>query len=80
MKDVAVTAGVEMQIVRLEPGTRLPLHTHEAPEFIYVLEGDVTLGGQKLSPGWASVAAVGSVHADVHSENGCVFALVDRPL
>ena len=80
VKDVAVTAGVEMQLVRLEPGARLPLHTHEAPEFIYVLEGEVTIGGQQLSPGWASIAAIGSVHADVHSGTGCVFLLVDKPL
>ena len=80
VKDVAVTAGLEMQIVRLEPGARLPLHTHECPEFIYVLEGEVSLGGHRLSAGWASVASVGSVHADVHSERGCVFVLVDRPL
>jgi hypothetical protein len=38
------------------------------------------LGGQHLSRGWASVASAGSVHADVHSETGCVFVLVDRPL
>ena len=80
VKDVAVTGGLEMQIVRLQPGARLPLHRHECPEFIYVLEGDVTLAGQKLTPGWASIASVGSTHADVHSEKGCVFVLVDRPL
>jgi quercetin dioxygenase-like cupin family protein len=80
VKDVAVTAGLEMQIVRLEPGARLPLHRHESPEFIYVLEGELTLGDQRLSRGWASVASIGSVHADVHSETGCVFVLVDRPL
>jgi quercetin dioxygenase-like cupin family protein len=80
VKDVAVTDGLEMQIVRLEPGTQLPLHTHECPEFIYVLEGELILGGRRLSQGWASVASAGSVHADVHSENGCTFVLVDRPL
>ena len=80
VKDVAVTDGLEMQIVRLEPGTRLPLHTHERPEFIYVLEGELILGGQHLGRGWASVASAGSVHSDVHSETGCVFVLVDRPL
>src|SRR6516162_6137155 len=80
VKDVAVTDGLEMQLVRLEPGARLPLHTHERPEFIYVLEGDLTLGGHRLSAGWASVASIGSVHPDVHSERGCVFLLVDRPL
>jgi len=80
VKDVAVTDGLEMQIVQLEPGTRLPLHTHERPEFIYVLEGDLTLGGQHASQGWASVASAGSAHSDVHSETGCIFVLVDRPL
>ena len=80
VKDVAITDGLEMQIVRLEPGARLPIHTHECPEFIYVLEGDLIAGGQHLSPGWASVASVESVHSDVHSESGCVFVLVDRPL
>ena len=39
VKDVAVTGGLEMQIVRFEPGARLPLHEHECPERIYVLEG-----------------------------------------
>src|SRR4029077_10913420 len=80
VKDVAVTDGLEMQMVRFEPGARLPLHTHECPEFIYVLEGELILGGQHLGRGWASVASVGSVHSDVHSETGCVFVLVDRPL
>jgi anti-sigma factor ChrR (cupin superfamily) len=80
VKDVAVTNGLEMQIVRFEPGARLPLHTHECPEFIYVLEGELILAGQHLSRGWASVASVGSVHSDAHSETGCVFVLVDRPL
>ncbi|MDQ6717853.1 MAG: cupin domain-containing protein [Gemmatimonadota bacterium] len=80
VKDVAVTGGLEMQIVRLEPGAILPLHTHELPEFIYVLEGELVLGGQRLSEGWASIASVGSVHSDVHSDEGCVFLLVDRPV
>src|ERR1700753_676375 len=68
VKDVAVTNGLEMQIVRLEPGARIPIHTHECPEFIYVLEGELIIGGKRLGPGSASVASVGSVHSDVHSE------------
>ena len=80
VKDVAVTDGLEMQIVRLEPGAQIPLHTHECPEFIYVLEGELILEGRHLSQGWASVASVESVHSHVHSETGCVFVLVDRPL
>jgi quercetin dioxygenase-like cupin family protein len=80
VKDVAVTNGLEMQIVRVEPGARIPVHTHESPEFIYVLEGELILGAQRLGPGSASVASVGSVHSDVHSDTGCVFVLVDRPV
>jgi hypothetical protein len=38
------------------------------------------LGDHRLTRGWASVASVGSVHSNVHSEAGCVFVLVDRPL
>lgn len=80
VKDIAVTAGLEMQMVRVEPGARIPPHTHECPEFIYVLEGELILGGQRLGPGSASVASAGSAHSDVHSETGCVFMLVDRPV
>jgi quercetin dioxygenase-like cupin family protein len=78
--DIAVTHGLEMQIVRVEPGGRIPMHTHECPEFIYVLEGELILGAHRLGPGSASVASVGSVHSDVHSDTGCVFVLVDRPV
>lgn len=80
VKDIAVAGGSEMQILRFEPGTRLPLHEHECPEFIYVLEGELVVAGQRLGPGWASVANAGSVHADVHSDAGCMLVLVDRPL
>ena len=78
VKDVAITEGWEMQIVRFEPGARFPLHTHERPEFIYVLEGELVQGGRRLGPGWASISTTGTVDEDVHSEKGCVFVLVDR--
>ena len=80
VKDVAVAGDLEMQIVRFEPGTKLPVHMHEIPEFIYVLEGELCIADQTLGPGWASVASPGSVHSDVHSVTGCTFVLVDRPL
>jgi len=78
VKDIAVTDGWEMQIVRFEPGARFPLHTHERAEFIFILEGELVQAGRRLGPGWASVAAAGSVDQDVHSDTGCTFVLVDR--
>ena len=48
------------------------------PEFVFILQGELVQAGQRLRPGWASVASTGSVDEDVHSETGCVFVLVDR--
>lgn len=78
VKDIATTDGWEMQIVRFEPGARFPIHTHELPEFVFILEGELVQAGRRLGPGWASVASAGSVDEDVHSDTGCMFVLVDR--
>jgi len=78
VKDVAVTDGWEMQVVRFEAGARFPIHTHERAEFVFILEGELIQAGQRLGPGWASVACAGSVDEDVRSDTGCVFVLVDR--
>jgi anti-sigma factor ChrR (cupin superfamily) len=78
VKDIATTDGWEMQVVRVEPGARFPIHTHERPEFIYVREGELIQGGRRLGPGWASVASAGSVDDDVRSDIGCMFVLVDQ--
>lgn len=78
VKDVAVTDGWEMQIVRFEPGARLPIHSHQSPEFVFILDGELVQAGRRLGPGWASVASAGTVDDDVYSETGCVFVLVDR--
>ncbi len=78
VKDVATTDGWEMQVVRCEPGARFPPHKHERPEFVFVLEGELIQAGQRLGPGWASIAGTGSIDEAVHSEIGCVFVLIDR--
>ena len=78
VKNVATTEGWELQVVRFDPGARFPVHAHERPEFIYILEGELVQAGHRLLPGWASVSGTGSVDDDVHSETGCVFILVDR--
>jgi len=79
VRDVAITGGLELQIVRMEPGAGFPRHAHDSPEFIYILEGELVQNGQRLGPGWASVSGAGTVDEDVHSDTGCTFLLVDRP-
>jgi anti-sigma factor ChrR (cupin superfamily) len=65
-------------MVRCEPGARFPVHTHAGPEFLFILEGELVQSGRRLGPGWAAVGAAGSVDADVRSDAGCLFILVDR--
>jgi len=51
-----------------------------APD-VYVKDVAVTellQGGRRLGPGWASISTAGTIDADVHSDTGCVFVLVDR--
>jgi anti-sigma factor ChrR (cupin superfamily) len=78
VKDVATSDGWAMQVVRCTPGARFPTHTHDRPEFLFVLEGELIQAGRRLGPGWASVAHAGSIDEDVHSPAGCVFVLVDH--
>jgi anti-sigma factor ChrR (cupin superfamily) len=76
VKDIAVTDGWEMQIVRVEPGARFPVHVHESPEFLFILAGELVRSGRRMGPGWASVASAGTVDEDVYSETGCMFIIV----
>jgi anti-sigma factor ChrR (cupin superfamily) len=76
VKDLGTANGRSMQLVRYAPGTSFPLHTHEGPEFIYLLEGEAYQQGQLLSPGWAAVAATGTVDEHFHSPRGCLFLTV----
>lgn len=78
VRDIAVTDGWEMQVVRFEPGARIPAHPHVSPEFLFILEGELVQAGRRMGPGWASVASAGTIDEDVYSETGCVFVLVDR--
>ena len=43
--------GGSTALVRFEAGTRFPAHTHPAGEEIFVVEGDVKLGKDRLSAG-----------------------------
>jgi anti-sigma factor ChrR (cupin superfamily) len=76
VKDLGTANGRSMQLVRFAPGASFPLHRHEGPEFIYLLEGVAIQEGQQLSAGWAAVAATGTTDSNFHSPAGCVFLIV----
>ena len=73
VKDLGTANGRVMALIRCRPETTFPTHRHGGPEFLSLLEGEAIQHGQRLRPGWAGVAAAGTIDADLHSETGCVF-------
>jgi len=59
--------------VRMEPGARVPVHTHTQEEHCLVLEGEVSIGEHVMHSGDWHVARPGSSHADFWSKTGCLL-------
>lgn len=76
VKDLGAANGRTMELIRCRPGTIFPTHHHVGPEFIYLLAGEAIQNGQRLRPGWAGVAAAGTIDEDFHSDTGCVFLII----
>ncbi len=64
-------------LLKFDPGASYPGHVHPGGEEIYVLEGDIRLGKDRLSAGDYLYTAPGNIHA-VHSDGGCIV-LVSVP-
>ena len=69
-----VTGSVTV-LLRFEPGARFPAHRHSAGEEVFVVEGQVKIGGERLQQGDYLYAAPDSVHA-VWSESGCTLLVM----
>jgi len=64
-----------MSLVRMQPGGIMPAHRHELEETFVVLEGDCHIGHHHLGAGDAHVAAAGSWHEAVTTQNGVLVLL-----
>jgi quercetin dioxygenase-like cupin family protein len=64
-------------MLKFEPGASYPGHVHPGGEEIFVLEGDIRLGKDRLLAGDYLYTAPLNIHA-VHSDGGCVV-LVSVP-
>ncbi|MEL7538217.1 MAG: cupin domain-containing protein [Pseudomonadota bacterium] len=62
-------------IVRLEPGTVFPAHSHPADEETYVIEGETWFGDIHLVAGDYHLAPKGTEHGEVRTETGCVLLI-----
>jgi anti-sigma factor ChrR (cupin superfamily) len=68
--------GYAVVMGKLGPGAHYPAHTHIGPEEVYVVSGDLKIGGDYLGAGDFHHAAAGSTHEINHSEKGCVIIAV----
>jgi anti-sigma factor ChrR (cupin superfamily) len=69
-------SGIATSLVRMQPGTFLPVHLHNGVEQLYVIEGDCNVRGEFLGPGDYHRAAAGSIHERTYTVEGTMFLLV----
>lgn len=60
-------------MIRLEPGATYPSHAHDGPEECVVLEGELLVGGVRMTAGDYQRAEPGSEHADQWSDTGALL-------
>ncbi|MEK6284468.1 MAG: cupin domain-containing protein [Acidobacteriota bacterium] len=68
--------GVATSLVRMQPGTALPIHQHIGVEQFFIIEGDCNVAGQRLGPGDYHRAEAGSIHQTTYTVDGTLFLLV----
>src|SRR5262245_31109800 len=67
-------------LLRFEPGAAFPAHDHPAGEQVFVVEGDVRIGRERLTAGDYLYTPPLGIHA-VSTERGCVlFVTLPKPI
>ncbi|MEW6039513.1 MAG: cupin domain-containing protein [Pseudomonadota bacterium] len=72
-KDLCADGTLASRFYRLEPGARVPAHSHLQDEECMMLEGEVFLGDILLCAGEYQLAPVGSRHGEVYSDVGATL-------
>lgn len=67
------SANTMSYLVRMEPGARVPVHSHTQEEHCLVLEGEVIIDEHVMRSGDWHTARPGSTHADFWSKTGCLL-------
>jgi predicted ChrR family anti-sigma factor len=69
-------SGMVTTLVKMLPGTRIPMHRHLGVEQCYVIEGDFHADNQTLGPGDFHLASAGSIHEPVYTETGALLLII----
>lgn len=73
---VDTSTGIATSLVKMLPGTSLPVHQHIGVEQFYVIEGDCNVAGQRLTSGDYHRAEAGSTHETTYTVDGTLFLLI----
>jgi anti-sigma factor ChrR (cupin superfamily) len=70
------TTGIVTSLVRMLPGSALPIHRHLGVEQFFVIEGDCSVAGQKLVAGDYHRAEAGTIHETTYTVDGTLLLLI----
>ena len=68
--------GRQTILVKVEAGAVYDGHNHEEDEELYLISGDLTIGGVELRPGDFHLAPKGSRHPAATTRGGCLCLFV----
>lgn len=68
-----VSADLQIAVLRMEPGSRVPGHAHAKNEECLVVEGEILIGSHHLSQGDYHLAHAGAYPADITSPTGALL-------
>jgi anti-sigma factor ChrR (cupin superfamily) len=63
-------------LVRMQPGSQIPMHRHRGIEECYVIEGDVFANNETLGAGDYTCAMEGSIHHAISTNHGALLLIV----
>lgn len=76
VKDLGISDGYSMQLVKFEPGASFPKHQHDKAEFIYMIKGELIQNGYTLKQEFVSISGPETIDETIISHEGCVFLLL----
>lgn len=64
--------GRSMYLLRCLPGAQISSHPHERTEHLFIIEGELWMGGKLYKAGDAQTSTPGSKHAVIDMPTGCL--------
>ncbi|MGH8230097.1 MAG: cupin domain-containing protein [Steroidobacteraceae bacterium] len=64
---------VQVALLQMEPGSKIPAHDHSKAEECFVLSGDISIGAHRVAEGDFHIADAGARHADITTASGALL-------